>query len=111
MNIFGLQFNIVNIILATFIFGQGDDYAIFMTEGLIYEQKNGQSMLPLYKKEILLSAIIMFIGIGVLIIAQHPAIFSLGAIVLIGMFSVVLISYILPPFLFKLFIKLKLIKL
>ncbi len=111
MNIFGLQFNIVNIILATFIFGQGDDYAIFMTEGLIYEHKYGKSMLPQYKKEILLSAIIMFIGIGVLIIAQHPAIFSLGAIVLIGMFSVVLISYILPPILFKLFINLKLIKL
>ena len=27
------EFNIVNIILATFIFGQGDDYTIFMTEG------------------------------------------------------------------------------
>ena len=36
MRLFGLQFNIVNIILATFIFGQGDDYSIFITEGLMY---------------------------------------------------------------------------
>ena len=28
-----IKFNIVNIILATFIFGKGDDYTIFMTEG------------------------------------------------------------------------------
>ena len=33
MDIFSIQFNIVNIILATFIFGQGDDYSIFITEG------------------------------------------------------------------------------
>ena len=31
MGLTGIQFNIVNIILATFIFGQGDDYTIFMT--------------------------------------------------------------------------------
>ena len=29
--------NIVNVILATFIFGQGDDYTIFITDGLINE--------------------------------------------------------------------------
>ena len=31
MNWCGIQFNIVSIILATFIFGQGDDYTIFIT--------------------------------------------------------------------------------
>ncbi|RKV84483.1 MAG: hypothetical protein D8B59_11130, partial [Bacteroidetes bacterium] len=35
MSIFDIKFNIVNIILATFIFGQGDDYTIFISEGLI----------------------------------------------------------------------------
>ena len=37
MGLFDIKFNIVNIILATFIFGQGDDYTIFMTEGLMIE--------------------------------------------------------------------------
>ena len=37
-----ININIVNIILATFIFGQGDDYSIFVTEGALYEYKNGK---------------------------------------------------------------------
>ena len=41
MGLLDIQFNIVNVILATFIFGQGDDYTIFMTEGAVYEQKYG----------------------------------------------------------------------
>ena len=32
MHLAGISFNIVNIILATFIFGQGDDYTIFITQ-------------------------------------------------------------------------------
>ncbi len=101
MHIFGLQFNIVNVILATFIFGQGDDYTIFITEGLLYEHKTGKTILPQYKSEIMLSALIMFIGIGVLVLAKHPAMFSLGAVTLIGMASVVLMAYLLPPLCFR----------
>ncbi len=101
MHILGLQFNIVNVILATFIFGQGDDYTIFITEGLLHEAKTGKTILPQYKSEILLSALIMFIGIGVLVFAGHPAMFSLGAVTLIGMASVVLMAYLLPPLCFR----------
>lgn len=42
MPVFNMQFNIVNIILATFIFGMGDDYTIFMTEGCMYEFRYGK---------------------------------------------------------------------
>lgn len=102
MHAFGLQFNIVNIILATFIFGQGDDYTIFMVEGLEYEQQTGRPLLPQYKRSILLSAFIMFAGIGVLVLAKHPAMFSLGAVTLIGMGCVVLLAYTLPPLVYRL---------
>ncbi len=100
MGIFGLQFNIVNIILATFIFGQGDDYTIFMVEGLIYERETNKPILPQFRSEILLSAIIILVGIGVLIVAKHPAMFSLGAVTLIGMASVVFMAFYIPPLLF-----------
>ena len=46
MQLSGMQFNIVNIILATFIFGQGDDYTIFITEGLMYEYTTGKRRPP-----------------------------------------------------------------
>lgn len=101
MNITNVQFNIVNIILATFIFGQGDDYTIFITEGLMYENAYGRSRLNTYKKSILLSAVIMFIGIGVLIFAKHPALKSLAEVAIIGMIMVVIMACWLPPIIYK----------
>ncbi len=100
MAVFGIQFNIVNIILATFIFGQGDDYTIFMTEGASHEYAYRRKILGSYRSAILLSALIMFIGIGSLIVARHPALHSLAEVTIVGMLSVVLTAYILPPMIF-----------
>ena len=97
MQLLGVQFNIVNIILATFIFGQGDDYTIFMTEGLITEHATGRRRLDSYKRSVALSAVIMFFGIGTLIVARHPALRSLAQVTVIGMFTVVLMAFSLPP--------------
>ena len=101
MRLFGLQFNIVNIILATFIFGQGDDYSIFITEGLMYEYATGKKILRSFKNAVVLSALIMFIGIGALIVARHPALRSLAAVTVVGMFTVVAMAYYLPPLVFR----------
>ena len=101
MALCGMQFNIVNIILATFIFGQGDDYTIFMTEGAMYEYAYRRKMLASYKHSIIISALIMFIGIGTLIVARHPALHSLAEVTIAGMFSVVLMAYVFPPLIFK----------
>ena len=101
MRLTGLQFNIVNIILATFIFGQGDDYTIFITEGLMYEYATGKKILRSFKNAVVLSALIMFIGIGALIVAKHPALRSLAAVTVVGMFTVVAMAYYLPPLAFR----------
>ena len=100
MQIGGIQFNIVNIILATFIFGQGDDYTIFITEGLMYEHTTGRKRLSSYKHSVAISALLMFIGIGSLILARHPAMRSLAVVTIIGMFTVVIMAYYLPPLVF-----------
>ncbi len=97
MSMLGMQFNIVNVILATFIFGQGDDYTIFMTEGACYEYTRRRKILDSYKNSIVISALIMFAGIGSLIIAKHPAMRSLGEVTIVGMLSVVLMAYLFPP--------------
>ena len=101
MGLTGLQFNIVNIILATFIFGMGDDYSIFITEGLEYEYKTGKKILHSYSNAVVLSAIIMFIGIGVLAFAKHPALRSLGLVTVIGMITVVAMACYLPPIVYR----------
>lgn len=101
MNITNVQFNIVNIILATFIFGQGDDYSIFITEGLMHEYTYGKKRLAAYKNSVALSAVLMFIGIGALIFAKHPALRSLAEVTMIGMITVVLMTFYLPPLFFR----------
>ena len=101
MGMLDIHFNIVNIILATFIFGQGDDYTIFMTEGCLYERTHGRKILTAHKRSIALSALIMFIGIGSLIFAKHPALHSLAEVTIVGMFSVVLMAFVIPPLFLK----------
>ena len=100
MSLSAIKFNIVNIILATFIFGQGDDYTIFITEGLLYEYAYGKKMLKNYRNSVILSGILMFIGIGTLIFAKHPAMKSLAEVAIIGMATVVFMACYLPPIIF-----------
>ena len=105
MHLTGIQFNIVNIILATFIFGQGDDYTIFITEGLLFEYSTGKLRLASYKHSVVISALIMFAGIGCLIVAKHPALRSLALVTIIGMVTVVMMASFLPPVIFDLLTK------
>jgi predicted RND superfamily exporter protein len=49
----------------------------------------------------------MFIGIGTLIVAKHPALHSLAEITIVGMSSVVFMSWLVPPLLFRLIYKKK----
>lgn len=101
MQLLGLQFNIVNIILATFIFGQGDDYTIFITEGLMAEYTTGRRRLEACRSSVVLSAVIMFIGIGTLIVSRHPALRSLAEVAIVGMAVVVVMACWLPPMVFR----------
>lgn len=107
MSVMDIHFNVVNIILATFIFGQGDDYTIFMTEGCQYEYAYRRKVLSSYKSSIIVSALIMFIGIGALIFAKHPALHSLAQITIIGMFTVVMMAYLFPPLIYKWLVSVK----
>ena len=100
MHIFDIRFNIVNIILATFIFGQGDDYTIFITEGLMHRNAYGSKVLDSYKSSIVLSAAIMLAGMGMLLLAKHPAMYSLGVVATLGMVVVLFMAFYLPPLVF-----------
>lgn len=104
MGILNVQFNIFNIIISTFIFGLGIDYSIFITNGLRHELKTGEKILPTHKTSIILSVITTILGVGVLIFAKHPALYSISLVSIIGILSAVSLSFILQPILFKFFI-------
>ena len=76
MVILGMQFNIINVIISAFIFGMGDDYSLFIMDGLLQEYKTGKKNLSSFKSSIFLSAITTVAGLGVLIFAGHPALRS-----------------------------------
>jgi predicted RND superfamily exporter protein len=108
MAVLGLQFNLINIVISTFIFGIGVDYSIFVMEGLLEEVKGGdKKLLTYHKTAIFLSAVVLIISISSLMFARHPALASIGVATLIGMTSTILITYTLQPFLFGLLMKTK----
>ncbi len=101
MGLFDVHFNIFNIIICTFIFGLGVDYSIFIMQGLINNHKYGNHSIHPYKVSILLSICTTLIGVGVLIFAQHPALRSIATVTILGMVSVILITFTILPFLFN----------
>lgn len=104
MGLLGLKLNLVNVIICTFIFGLGIDYSIFITKGLLHDYKYGTQSLAAYKTSILLSALTTLCGMGVMIFAQHPALFSIASLSIIGLSSILLLTFIVQPFLFSIFI-------
>ncbi len=101
MGLSGIKFNIFNILVSTFVFGLGVDYSILMMQGFLLEFKYGQKDIPSFKTSIFLSSFTTIVGVGVLLLARHPSLNSIGLISVIGLLSVVLLSYTLEPILFK----------
>lgn len=106
MAIFGIQFNLINIMISTFVFGIGVDYSIFVMDGLINKAKyQSHRLLICHKAAIFFSGLTLLIVTGSLLFATHPAIYSVGISTIIGMSATILITYALQPLLFRLILK------
>ena len=106
MVLLGLEFNMLNIMISTFVFGIGVDYSIFVMDGLISKNKySSYRLLLCHKTAISFSAFSILVVTASLLFAVHPAISSIGVITLIGMTSTILLTYALQPLLFRLIMK------
>ena len=114
MVIFDVRFNLINIIISTFIFGIGVDYSIFVINGLeggksqesgVRSQEN--RLLGYHKTAIFFSAVILIVTVSSMLIAVHPAIKSVGFSTLIGLLSAVILSYVVQPAVYRKIKKLK----
>ena len=103
MAIFNVKFNLINIIISTFIFGIGVDYSIFIMNGLIAGRKEdgSHSVLAYHKTAIFFSAFILIVTVASMLFAKHPAIQSVGFATLVGMISAVVLSYVMQPAMFR----------
>ena len=96
MAIFGMSFNLVNIIISTFVFGIGVDYSIFVMNGLTGSERNAR-LLGFHKTAIFFSAVTLVATVGSMLFAEHPAIRSVGFSTLVGLVSAVVLSYVAQP--------------
>ncbi|MGH2664202.1 1-acyl-sn-glycerol-3-phosphate acyltransferase [Flavobacterium sp.] len=101
MSVFNIQLNIFSTIVCTLIFGHGVDFSIFMTSALQKEYTNGKDEMPTYRTSIILAALTTILAIGALIFAKHPALKSISAVSLIGVFAALIITFIFYPILFR----------
>lgn len=100
MALFGVRFNLISIIISTFIFGIGVDYSIFVMDGLTRgEQADG--LFACHKTAILLSALLLILTVGSMLLARHPAICSVGFSTLVGLLAAVVLSLVVQPALYR----------
>ncbi|MGC3948600.1 MAG: methyltransferase domain-containing protein [Chryseolinea sp.] len=101
MALLNIEFNIVNVMVSTFIFGLGDDYAIFVMDGMLQQYRTGKENMTSIRDSIVISSLATIAGLGVLIFAQHPALRSIAAISIIGIVCVLIMSQLIEPYLFR----------
>ncbi|OQY25550.1 MAG: hypothetical protein B6I37_00730 [Desulfobacteraceae bacterium 4572_35.2] len=95
MGWFGLSFNLFNVIAAILIIGLGVDYGIFMLsrcDGSGCQQS---------EHAVLVSALTTLAGFGSLVLAQHPAMHSIGVTVLFGISAAVLTALCVVPAIYQ----------
>jgi len=100
MGILGMKFNIINIIICTFVFGLGNDYCIFIMNGLLQDYRSGTNNLKSYKTSVFLSAFTTMLGVGGMVLSGHPALKSIAIMGVAGIGTVLFLSYAVLPWLF-----------
>lgn len=105
MGALNIPFNIFSSIVCTLIFGHGVDFTIFMTSALQKQYTYGKNEMPVYRTSIILAVLTTILAVGALIFAKHPALRSISSIALIGVSTAVLMTFVLYPLLFKIFIE------
>ncbi|MCM4158832.1 hypothetical protein FHG64_01040 [Antarcticibacterium flavum] len=108
MSLLHIEFNILNIIISTFIFGLGLDYSIFISNAFLREYETSVKVIKTYRTSILLSVFTTLLGIGALFLAKHPALRSVSIVSIIGILSAVSVAFVIQGYIFqKLFIERK----
>lgn len=106
MALFGQTFNLVNIIVSSFVFGIGVDYSVFIMEGLRKGDDDNPTMVY-NKTAITMSATILVICMFVLGFAVHPAVSSISFASTVGMITTIMLSYTIEPILYRFYMKVK----
>ena len=95
MGFFDISFNIFNVISSILIIGLGIDYGIFMVCRCSEDYEHDTDT------AVLLSGLTTITGFGALVFAQHPALYSIGLTVLLGIGAAIPSSIYVIPALYR----------
>ena len=95
MGLLNISFNIFNVISSILIIGLGIDYGIFMVCRCSEDYEHDTDT------AVLLSGLTTITGFGALVFAQHPALYSIGLTVLLGIGAAIPSSIYVIPALYK----------
>jgi predicted RND superfamily exporter protein len=93
----GLPIDLMNSIFVIFVIGVGEDYAVFLVTSKLDEWRGRPGMTAVNSASVLVSALTTIFGFGVMVLADHPVLFSMGVTVLIGMGFTFLATLIVVP--------------
>ena len=93
----GLPIDIMNSVFVIFIIGIGEDYCLFLVTSKLDEWRGRPQRLAATSASVLISALTTIFGFAVLVFARHPALFSMGTTVLIGMGFAFAATLVLTP--------------
>ncbi len=99
MGFFDISFNIFNVISSILIIGLGIDYGIFMVCRCSEDYEHDTDT------AVLLSGLTTVTGFGALIFARHPALYSIGITVLLGIGAAIPSAIYVIPALYRIFDK------
>ncbi|OHB32444.1 MAG: hypothetical protein A2X84_07950 [Desulfuromonadaceae bacterium GWC2_58_13] len=87
----GMEFNLFNIVATILVIGLGVDYGIFM----VCLDDPGEDKAT--RRAVLVAGMTTLVGFGALVFAQHPALHSIGATVLLGIGGAVPTALLVVP--------------
>jgi hopanoid biosynthesis associated RND transporter like protein HpnN len=95
---FGLKFNVANIIVMPLLLGVGIDSAIYILARYRHEGETARQVVGSSAgKGVFLNALTILFSFGALMVARHQGVFSIGAVMSLGMTTIVLSFLLFLP--------------
>ena len=97
LGLFGLPIDAANFVFVIFVVGVGGDYSLFLVLGEMEPLRGRPERTAATGGAVTMCALTSLLGTGVLILAHHPALFSVGLTALLGISYSLLATLFLVP--------------
>jgi predicted exporter/SAM-dependent methyltransferase len=97
LGLFGLPVDVANFVFVIFVVGVGGDYSLFLVLGELQPLRGHPERTASTGGAVTMCALTALLGTGVLVLAHHPALFSVGLTALLGISYSLLATLFLVP--------------